>query len=595
MSTIRRLALARRTAGLSLTIAVALLLACRPTPAPGPPARPVPAGAPRLVLFLVADQMPADYLVRFRPLLEHGLGRLLDESVVYTDAHQDHAATVTATGHATLSTGTFPSHHGIVGNSWFSREEGEEVTSVEDPEHGSSPHFLLRPTIGDLMKEAWPSAKVFGVSAKSRSAIFSSGKNADAAFWYDDETGEWVTSTYYEAASAEADEPKKKPARARESGASDADAAGDGDEPPASWRDAFHERKLLDPLFGTTWEPLLPLAEVERYGVLRLNRGWFATGFPYAIGGFSVEPDEDFYTAVGDTPFLDGYTAEFAKALIDGEGLGADEVPDFLGVSFSMLDIVGHGFGPDAPETLDTLMRLDLAIGELLDFVDQRIGLENVVVTLSSDHGVGRVPELLRALGQDAGRFGAEQVQCAQRAGLEISRQFGLRGSAWLPGLVYLDREVLSSRQVDPDRLLEALAGKLAACPRIARVVHPSELREDSSDEILGKLARGYYAERSPDLEIVLAENTLSTSSLVASHGSPYRYDTHVPLVLRLPGVGARRIDEKARTVDLAPTLAEILGIADLPDARFDGTSRLAQAREAAVTPATATASGAGR
>ena len=370
--------------------------------------------------------------------------------------------------------------------------------------------------------------------------------------------------------------------------------ARDGDAKPASWREAFHERKLLDPLFGTTWEPLLPLAEVERYGVLRLNRGWFPVAFPYAIGGLSVEPDEYFYEGVAETPFLDGFTSEFAKALIDGEALGADEVPDFLGVSFSMLDIVGHGFGPDAPETLDTLMRLDLAIGDLLDFVDQRIGLENVVVTLSSDHGVGRVPELLRALGQDAGRFGAPQVQCVQRAGLEIARQFGLEGSGWLPDLVYLDREVLSSRQVDPDRLLEALAGKLAACPRIARVVHPSELREDSSDDIIAKLARSYYAERSPDLEIVLAENTLATTSLMASHGSPYRYDTHVPLVLRLAGVGARRIDEPARTVDVAPTLVELLGLGDLPDARFDGTSRLAQAREApAAAEATATASAA--
>jgi hypothetical protein len=261
-------------------ISIALTIACRTKPAPAPP-RPVPAGAPRLVLFLVADQLAADYLVRFRPLLQHGLARLLDESVVFTDAHQDHAATVTATGHASLSTGTFPSHHGIVGNSWFSREEGREVTSVWDEEHGSSPHFLLRPTIGDLMKEAWPAAKVFGVSAKARSAIFSSGKQADAAYWYDDETGEFVTSTYYEPELVEEEtEDTDTPHRSRPAATSAATAgpasADATAEEPADWREAFHDRRLLDPLFGTTWEPLLPLEEVERYGVLRLNRGWFS-------------------------------------------------------------------------------------------------------------------------------------------------------------------------------------------------------------------------------------------------------------------------------------------------------------------------------
>jgi hypothetical protein len=448
------------------------------------------------------------------------------------------------------------------------------------------------------MKEAWPAAKVFGVSAKARSAIFSSGKQADAAYWYDDETGEFVTSTYYEPEAVEeetenTDTPhRSRPATTSTATADPASADATAEE-PADWREAFHDRRLLDPLFGTTWEPLLPLEEVERYGVLRLNRGWFSTGFPYPLGGLSAEPNEDFYTAISESPFLDAYTAEFAKALIDGEALGADEVPDFLGVSFSMLDLIGHGFGPDAPETLDTLMRLDRAIGDLLDFVDRRIGLQNVVVTLSSDHGVGRVPEVLLALGQDAGRFGVEQVTCVQRAGLDIARQFGLEGSGWLPDLVYLDRDVLSSRQVDPDRLLEAFGERLAACPRIARVVHPSELREDSSDDIVAKLARSYYAERSPDLEVVLAENTLATTSLVASHGSPYRYDTHVPLMLRLPGVAPRSIAEPARTVDLAVTLAELFGLGDLPDAKFDGTSRLAEARKAReAAPATATASG---
>jgi arylsulfatase A-like enzyme len=559
----RRLAL---SFALALVVA-ALVLACRPKPEPP---RPVPAGAPRLVLFIIADQLRADYLVRFRPVLQHGLARLLDESVVFTEAHHDHAATVTATGHATLTTGTFPSSHGIVGNSWYSREEERTVAAVWDPDHGSSPRHLERPTIGDLMKQAWPESKVYGVSSKARSAILSAGRDADSAYWYDDRSGEIVTSTYFESEAAE------------ESEGSGGRRPRDGDDVTvvADWRAAFHDRKLLDPLFGETWEPLLPFAEVERFGILPLDRGWFGTSFPYVIGGLTAEPNEGFYSDLGETPFVDSYLTDFAKALIDGEGLGADEVPDYLGIAYSQLDIVGHGFGPDAHETLDTLMRLDRTIGELLDFVDQRIGLDNVVIALSSDHGVVRVPELLLALGQDAGRFGVEQVTCVQRAGRDIARQYGIEGSGWMPALLYLDREALSARQVDPDRLLRDLGDRLAACPRIERVLHPSELSETSPDDIVAKFARSHYPGRSSDLLLHLQANTLATTSLAASHGTAHRYDTHVPWLLRVPGIAPRQIELPVRTADVAPTIADLLEIRDLPEARFDGASRLLLARE---------------
>ncbi|HVS12925.1 MAG TPA: alkaline phosphatase family protein [Thermoanaerobaculia bacterium] len=532
-------------AAITLPLALlALLVGCRaaekePTP---PPSAPIPEGAPRLVLFLVVDQVRADYLTRFRPLFEHGLARLLEESAVFTDNHQAHARTETAAGHATLATGTFPSSHGVVGNYWFDRASGEEVYSAVDPEVGRSARNLKRPTLGDLFKRSWPESKVFALGGKDRSAILTAGAEADAAYWYSSRTGTFTTTAAYRA---------------------------EGEAEP-EWLAAFHQRKLLDRLFGETWSPLLPAGEAAKYGVEPLDRGDFSRGFPYSIGSFSVVPDAAFYGAIYSTPFVDGYVVDLAKALIDGEGLGQDATPDFLGVTLSSLDSIGHTYGPDAPETLDTLMRIDRRLGDLLDFVDERVGRDQVIVTLSSDHGVGRVPEVARVGGEDAGRFGTEQVVCVQQLGARITREMALEGIDWMPEMGYLDRATLASRQVDAERVLDALAAGLPACPRIDRVLRPRDLALDSDDQMVRLFARSYDPERSGDFFVVLAPDTLATTT-TASHGTPYRYDTWVPWLLRLPGVAPVVIGRATATVDVVPTLAAIYG---LQGVSFDGLDR---------------------
>jgi predicted AlkP superfamily pyrophosphatase or phosphodiesterase len=494
------------------------------------------------VLFLVVDQMRTDYLTRFRPLFQHGLARLLEESVVFTDNHQAHARTETAPGHATLATGTFPANHGVVGNSWWDRATRSEMYSAGDPELGRSARNLRRPTLGDLFKRNWPQSKVFGIGGKDRSAILTVGASADAAYWYATRTGTFTTSAAYRAA----------------------------DVPEPEWLADLHQRKLLDRLFGEAWTPLAAPQRAVEYGVAPLDRGPFSRSFPHPLGGLAVTPDAAFYGAVYSTPFVDGYVVDLAKALIDGEGIGQDATPDFLGVTFSALDAVGHTYGPDAPETLDVLMRLDRALGDLLDFVDERVGRDNVIVTLSSDHGVGEVPEVRLARGQDAGRFGVEQVLCVQRLGRQLTRDFGLDGVGWMPALGYLDREALASRQVDAARLTDALVAGFEACPRIARVLRPSDLALDSQDPIVRLVARSYDPERSADLAFVLEPETLA-SSTTASHGTPHRYDTWVPWLLRLPGVAPRQIDRTTATVDVAPTLAAVF---QLEGVSFDGLDR---------------------
>lgn len=504
---------------------------------PAPTVAPLPEDAPRLVLFLVVDQMRADYLERFRPLLTGGLARLLDEGVVFENARHDHATTTTSPGHATLSTGRHPSGHGIIANWWIDREAGEEVYAVENEDEVITPERLLAPTFGDWLKEASPGSKVFTASGKDRAAVLTAGKEADAAFWYDKDNGHFITSEVY----------SKDPAAAY------------------PWLEVFHQDLYPDALFGTLWEPLPEVASRGAdFGLEPLDRGLFEDRFPHALGSARAAPGESFYDSLYDTPFVDEYLLRFAEALLDGEALGQGEATDFLGLSFSAVDTVGHDYGPDSPEILDTVLRLDRILGELFELVDERVGLENVVVSFSSDHGVTEVPELLASKGGEGHRFGAAEIACVQRAGKSLRDRFG--AGRWVYPGPYLDRALAAERGIDPVELENVLRENLEACPGIARVYTRTELSTGFAE---GDYAEGDYAsffvhsfhpERSPDVLVLLEPHVLTTTT-ITTHGSAYPYDTDVPWILRLPGVGPRRITEPARTVDVAPTLAAIIGL----------------------------------
>ncbi len=504
--------------------------------------RVVPDDAPRLVLILVVDQMRGDYLERFGPLLNHGLARLLREGIVFTDTHHFHAATETAPGHATLATGVFPKRHGIVANSWFDRERGDDVYCCADPDHGRSPRNLLVPTLGDRLKAAFPEAKVYAASAKDRAAILMGGHHADGAWWYSRSTGDFVTSTWY----------------------------GDEESQPA-WVEAFNKEGRLGIHFGNAWDPLLPLDHTSAYDIEPLDRGPVIDTFPHAIGGFTVERD-GFYGAIYRSPFVDGYLEDFAETLIEAESLGADEVPDLLAVSFSALDTVGHGYGPNAPETLDVILRLDRAIGELLDFVDERVGMENVVVALSSDHGVGEVPELVVRDGGAGGRFGTEQTLCLQRLQTRMEKRFG--DAEFLTSTFYLDREAIDAAGVDRAAVENEVIDAMSGCPLIAEVLRAADL--DPADPLHELYLNGHRDDRGPDLIAIPEPNVLPVpaSVVVASHGSPYAYDTHVPMIIRRQDGAGQVVEARANTIDLAPSLAAIL---ELDADGFDGANRLGE------------------
>ncbi len=544
----RRIPLQRAAVAAALILLTLLLAGCAaeapPTTTPPTP----PDGTPRLILFLVVDQARYDYLERFRPLLSSGLARLLDESVVFTNAHHDHAITSTAPGHATLSTGVYPARHGIINNWWLDRATGRPTLAVGAP---PSPELLLAPALGDWLKAAYPSARVFAASGKDRGAILTAGQRPDGAFWSESKYGRFVSSEHY------------------------------FDEEP-EWLRSYHLDSFPDRHFGRAWEPLPEVVEHgEALGLEQVDRGTVDRQFPHAIGSASPAPGIGYYRDfLNATPFGDAYLADFARALIEAEDLGQDAVPDFLGLAFSAMDKIGHSFGPDSPEILDTLLRLDRTLGELLEFVDQRVGLEHTIVSLSGDHGVARLPEVAQARGVDARRYGTEDILCFQRVRGQLREKLG---EDWLQGSFYFDRQRVLDAGVDLANLEDEARRLIEQCPRVTRVWTGSELaavapeagERDVSDDAgaMRRLyAHNYHPERSPDLMIQLEPNTLPYRTTVANHGSPHPYDSHVPWLLRLPSGTGGQVAERVHTVDVAPTVALLAGLT--PPAGLDGVDR---------------------
>jgi predicted AlkP superfamily pyrophosphatase or phosphodiesterase len=510
---------------------------------------PVPPGTPRLTIFVVVDQLPADYLVRFAPYLKGGLGRLLAESVVYRNAVHRHAMTKTAPGHATLATGMDPARHGIIDNWWLDRASGEEVEGVDDDELGISPNRLLTTSLPDWLAATYPQARIFTVGGKDRGAVFLGGKKAQGAFWYDDDTGRFRSSAYYRL---------RQPAWLE---------GGDG------------YSKALE-LFGTSWEPLPETLEAAAALSLETpDRGIFPNDFPHSLGSATPAPRESFFGDLFDSPFVDQLTLGFALEVIEQEGLGKDSVPDYLGVSLAALDTVGHDYGPESVEVLDTLLRLDRQLGFFLDRVDQLVGLDQVLISLSSDHGIAPVPEIHHAATGQGMRFGASETRCIQQLYGRLGERFG--AEPWFRTAFFLDRALLAERGVDPKEVEDFSREVLEACPQVQRVWtrHDllGELPENASPETRLEILpyrRSFHPERSPDLFLQLTPYTLTLRGTGTTHGSPYDYDQRVPWLLRLPDLSLRgQVLEPVATVDVAPTVAALMGLKPPPD--LDGRDRL--------------------
>jgi predicted AlkP superfamily pyrophosphatase or phosphodiesterase len=542
-------------------------------PAPAQPTRggtqDANAGRPRLVLLIVVDQFRADYLERFGDLFaENGLRRLVTRGASWANAHFDHMPTYTAPGHATLMTGTWPAQNGIIGNLWYDREAGRVVENISDPEdrpnqpryqlfgggqneQAASPRRMTASTVGDELRMTTAGrSKVIGISSKNRGAILPAGRHATAAYWFSTQTGRMVSSSYYF-----------------------------NDVP--QWVRQFNESRPADKLFGAKWDYLLGSnAEYLRRAGLD-SPPWENIGgargdtnaFPHTLTGGAAAPGPAFYSSIDYTPFGNDLLVEFAKQAIDNEALGGDADADVLAVSFSANDYVGHRFGPYSHEAMDITLRTDRQIGALLDHVEARVGLRHTIVAFSSDHGCAPIPEHASAVGLPGGRIGNAEILGAIRTA--VRARFSKSGDrdttadyvldAFLNGNVFFNTAALARDGVDR-REIERVAGEAAlTVPGITRYFTRTELLAsavDPGDAVARRVLRGFHPRRSGDLVVVtepykyLSEGTFQ---IPATHGSPYSYDTHVPLVIMGAGLAAGRRGEEATPADLAPTLALLL------------------------------------
>lgn len=519
----------------------------------GAECRPPPR-EPRLALLLVVDQLRAD---RLDPSLPGGLGRLAREGRVFADAVIDHAVTETCPGHVAASTGRHPGPVGVPGNVYIDRSTGRSVYCVDDPAPGSlvigaevgrSPRVIEADALGDWLKAARPGARVFSISAKDRAAISLGGQHPDAAYWLETRGAMgFTTSAWYRPDLPDWVEKFNGSGAGGFVSGLPAQWEHPSGTPPNGARPDEYEREI-DRYSGVSPHPLAD-AERER----TLEQLWV-------------------------TPHLDEVTLDFARALIEHEGLGQDDVPDLLAISLSAVDLVGHYYGPWSQESRDALLRLDQALGDFLRFVETRVGRGGIVVGMTSDHGVLPLPEWLAESGLGrcpirGGRVDARGLRAALESSLE--EHFGRAGEApWvvLAGLhLGINRARAEANGADPEAVIARVKALLEAQPVVARVWTAAEIAAGDGPQPLAALyANSDHPERGGDLVVQTAEDCLVTPyPSGTSHGTPYLYDRAVPLVLFGPGVEAGTLRGAARSVDLAPTLAEMLGVPTPP--KLDG------------------------
>ncbi len=512
----------------------------------------------RLVLQITVDGLRGDLLNRYDSGFgKDGFRRLMQKGVYYTNAHYQHANTETIVGHATLATGTFPSQHGMVGNVWFDREAGELAYNIEDPKspllptrenesrgeqvdpaqkksrtQGRSPVVILAPTIGDTLAAFYTGrSKIFGVSGKDRSAVSMAG-HTGKAFWYSTNSGDFVTSTYYY------------------------------DAYPG-WVSDWNSQRKAEGYTGQSWSLLNDASSYLLAGQddrpYEADLKGYGRVFPHPYGEVD---DSLFFTRLFVSPVGDQLTLDFSKALITHEQLGRDEIPDYLSVSFSGVDAVNHFFGPSSLENEDVVVQLDRIIADLLAFIEKTVGLKNTLIVLAADHGMADMPEYMTELGYAAGRLDPDAIVAVAN---QVGKRYGIDGVVrfFYRPYLYLDDGKIGAAIINRDLVEQAIADTLMDVEGIALAVASSRLSEQSTDPLVEQVRNNHHITRSGDIYISQAPYwfLFDKGPVAAMHGSLWRYDTHVPIVFFGPGIPSKTVHRRVHSVDVAPTIAALLGM----------------------------------
>ena len=506
---------------------------------------------PKLVVVIVVDQFRYDFLERFADLFgSGGFRRLMNEGALFTNANYSFIPTFTACGHAAIFTGSVPAQNGIVGNLWFDRETSKVRVMVSDDAARqvtgkgaegntgfASPSSLIGTTIGDQMRLATNlRSKVVAVSFKDRSAVLPGGQRPNGAFWFNETIGEFVSSDYYS---------KQLPL----------------------WVQEFNRTTRPDKYFGAKWERLLPAEAYARAQAENLDLQTSSTlgkSFPHPVTGGEDKPGPKFYRSFVVTPFASEYLNAFGKIAIEAEQLGADAFTDLFSISYSSPDLAGHYYGPDSQEVVDTFVRLDRDIAGLLDFIDRRVGLRNTIVAVTGDHGVAPVPEYVKTLGFDAERLQPSAVTEAATKALAARFGEGKWVQAFVNDQLYLDQKLIADRKADPAEA-ERIAGEAALDTRgvvdfFTRTQIVGGLMP--ATQMARRVVNGFNRKRSGDVWVITKPFSFFVEGgLPTTHGSPYSYDTHVPVIFFGAGVRAGRYDVECAPSDIAPTFAALLGV----------------------------------
>jgi predicted AlkP superfamily pyrophosphatase or phosphodiesterase len=549
-----------------LTVATAALLAV------GPGFSGTGKQPARLVLQITVDQLRGDLIDRYSSGFgEGGFRRLLKNGAFYVDAHHRHANTETVVGHATLATGTDPAVHGMVANLWIDRATGEWHYNLQDPDYplvgegagvdvktevdptqrrattqGRSPRAIRTTTISDeIAKSLGPDARVFGVSVKDRGAITMAG-HAGTAYWFSKAAGRMVSSTFYMDAYPE-------------------------------WVEVWNAKRVPASYAGSAWELL---AEPGTYLFGRADdASWevdfpgFGRTFPHPYGPADGKYFTTFLTL---TPAGDEIVLDFAKSLMAAEQIGADDTTDYLSISFSSTDYVGHLFGASSLESEDNLHRLDRTLADLFAYVDDKVGLERTLVVLSADHGAAEAPGYLNSLGIGGKTFSFDKID-RSHAIVALKADFGVAEELvdrFFQPYLYLNREVITARGLDLAAVSRRVAEELRDFPGIAYAVSSEDLRRGAvaRTPVTEAVLANFDEDRAGDIYVVFEPHWFVAEfegmTITGSHGSPWRYDSHVPVIWMGPGITPGRIGRRVETVDIAPTIAAYLGVGTPSGAR---------------------------
>jgi hypothetical protein len=508
---------------------------------------------PKLVVMLVVDQMRADYLDKFMGQWSGGLKRLATEGAWFHDAAYPYAATETCVGHSTISTGAFPATHGMIANAWWDRDAQKMVTCTSDPKAknvgygglaaggGDSAWRMEAPAFAEELKfqSAGPT-RVVTFSLKARAAITMAGHQADAAVWLDGKTGAWTTSSAYNL---------------------------------APFVEAYAKAHPVKADMGKTWALSLPASEylyAEKATGAVAPEGWELT-FPHALRGKggSGEADPEYLAQWSSSPYADTALTKLAESAVDSLQLGRGKGTDYLGVSYSSVDYVGHAFGPRSREIQDLLLRLDRDLGELFAHLDNTVGRGNYVVALSADHGVVPVPEDMASTGADAGVLHVRELQERMEKTLE-DLNYPRPAIARIAGSdVYFAPGIYERLKADPAAMKAVLAAGNA--PQGVAAIYTAEEvqgRPATYNPMQRAFADGYFTGRSGDLFIAPRAYWLMDSTPLGQprgegtgHGTPYYYDQRVPVLLMGWGVRSGNYYREVTPADIAPTFAQLCGI----------------------------------